>query len=133
MTLTSIVSPNWVSYTVQSPTGGTVTDSIGLHRRCASSTGTCSKFPEPARCEADGGRSFCTMWRTTGFLMSFAVVAELAAVVGFVIIMAGGKVKRQGGWKVLGGLLAVVAAAQFVGMAVVVSFPLGLLGLGFER
>jgi hypothetical protein len=65
------------------------------------------------------------MWRTTGFLMSFAVVAELAAVVGFVIIMAGGKVQRQGGWKVLGGLLGVVSAAQFVGMAVVVSFPFG--------
>jgi hypothetical protein len=45
--------------------------------------------------------------------------------VGFVIIMAGGKVQRQGGWKVLGGLLGVVSAAQFVGMAVVVSFPFG--------
>lgn len=121
MTLTSIISPSWVSYTVQSPTGGTVTDTIGLHRRCTSSTGACSKFPEESRCEGEGGRSFCSMWRTTGFLMSFAVVAELAAVVGFMIIMAGGKVKRQGGWKVLGGLLVAVAAAQFVGMAVVVS------------
>jgi hypothetical protein len=62
------------------------------------------------------------MWRTTGFLMSFAVVAELATLVGFLVILAGGRVKREGGWKVLGGLLAAVAAAQFVGMAVVVSF-----------
>ncbi len=120
MTLTSILTPNWVAYTVSSPSGGTVTDAIGLHRRCTSSTGTCSPFPDEARCEGDG-RSFCSMWRTAGFLMSFAALAELAALVGFVIIMAGGKVKRQGGWKVLGGLLGLVAAAEFAGMAVVVS------------
>jgi hypothetical protein len=54
--------------------------------------------------------------------MSFATVAELAALVGFLIIMAGGKVKRQGsGWRILGGLLGAVAAAEFIGMAVVVS------------
>ena len=120
MTLTSIFTPNWVSYTVSSPSGGTVTDTVGLHRRCTSSTGKCSPFPDEARCEGDS-RSFCSMWRTAGFLMSFAALAELAALVGFVIIMAGGKVKRQGGWKVLGGLLGLVAAAQFAGMAVVVS------------
>jgi len=138
MTLTSIVSPKWVSYTVSSPSGGTVTNTIGLHRRCTySPTGTCAPFPDEARCEGDG-RSFCSMWRTTGFLMSFATVAELAAIVGFLIIMAGGRVKRQGGWKILGGLLAAVAAAEFVGMAVVVSLaasylPTNVLGLMWER
>ncbi|KAH6636803.1 hypothetical protein F5144DRAFT_195657 [Chaetomium tenue] len=123
MTITSIVSPNWVSLSVPSPSGGTVTDTIGLHRRCASSTGSCAPFPEPSRCDgSDGdgsGPSFCSMWRTTGFLMSFAVVAELATLVGFLVILAGGRIKREGGWKVLGGLLAAVAAAQFLGMAVV--------------
>ncbi|KAK4154595.1 hypothetical protein C8A00DRAFT_32631 [Chaetomidium leptoderma] len=119
MTITSIVSPKWVSYTVRSPSGDTVTDSIGLHRRCTSSAGgTCSPFPEKSRCEGDG-RSFCSMWRTTGFLMNFAVVAELATLVGFLIIMAGGKVKRQGGWRIPGGMLAVVAVVEFVGMAIV--------------
>ncbi|EAQ90722.1 hypothetical protein CHGG_02657 [Chaetomium globosum CBS 148.51] len=106
MTITSIVSPNWVSLSVPSPSGGTVTDTIGLHRRCASSTGSCAPFPEPSRCDgSDGGtgRSFCSMWRTTGFLMSFAVVAELATLVGFLVILAGGRVKREGGWKVSGG------------------------------
>jgi hypothetical protein len=117
LTLTSIVSPKWVSLTVPSPSGGTVTDTIGLHRRCASSTGSCTPFPEESRCDDD--RSFCSMWRTTGFLMSFAVVAELATLVGFLVILAGGRIKREGGWKVLGGLLTVVAAAQFVGMAAV--------------
>ncbi|KAK4039453.1 hypothetical protein C8A01DRAFT_36581 [Parachaetomium inaequale] len=124
MTMTSIISPAWVSLTVPSPSGGTVTDTIGLHRRCGGSssaggTGSCVPFPEASRCDDDGGRSFCSMWRTTGFLMSFAVVAELATLVGFLVILAGGRVKREGGWRVLGGMLAAVAMAQFVGMAVV--------------
>jgi hypothetical protein len=120
MTLTSITTPKWVSYTVSSPAGGKVFDTIGLHRRCTSTTNTCAPFPDPARCHGHG-RSFCSMWRSTGFLMSFATVAELAAVVGFLIIMAGGRVKRQGGWKILGGLMTAAALAQFLGMAVVVS------------
>ncbi|SPQ21981.1 5694e39c-5271-435a-a649-dba11c1f462f [Thermothielavioides terrestris] len=121
MTLTAILSPRWVSYTVPAPAGGTVTDTIGLHHRCASSTGRCLPFPDEARCQAGGseGRAFCSMWRSAGFLMNLAAVAELATVVGFLAVMAGGKVKRQGGWKVLGGMLGAVAAAELVGMAVV--------------
>jgi hypothetical protein len=131
MTITSIGSPNWVSYTVSAPTGGTVTDTIGLHRRCTSSTGTCSPFPDEAHCHRSAeGRSFCSMWRTTGFLVSFSAVMEIAAIVGFLIIMRGGKVRRQGGWKVLGGMLTAAAAAEFVGMAVVVSF-LDVVGFSF--
>ncbi|KAK4104025.1 hypothetical protein N658DRAFT_493515 [Parathielavia hyrcaniae] len=121
MTLTSIISPNWISYTVSAPAGGTVTDTIGLHRRCNSSPGKwqCTRFPDEARCEGDG-RSLCSMWRTTGFLMSLATVAELATVVGFLIILAGGKVRRHGGgWRILGCLLGAVAVAEFAGMAVV--------------
>ncbi|KAK3308945.1 uncharacterized protein B0T15DRAFT_123705 [Chaetomium strumarium] len=120
MTITSIGSPNWVSYTVSAPSGGTVTDTIGLHRRCTSSTGTCSPFPDEIHCRRSAeGRSFCFMWRTTGFLMSFSAIMEIAAIVGFLIIMRGGKVRRQGGWKVLGVMMATAAAAEFIGMAVV--------------
>jgi len=121
LTITSIVSPKWISLTVPSPSGGTVTDTIGLHKRCASSTvgNKCVPFPEESRCDGED-RSFCSMWRTTGFLMNFAVVAELATLVGFLVVLAGGRVKREGtGWKVLGGMLVAVAAAEFLGMAVV--------------
>lgn len=57
------------------------------------------------------------MWRTVGFLMSFATVAELATLVGFVTIMTGGKAKRERGWKILSMLLMVVAVIQFAAMA----------------
>lgn len=138
MTITSIVSPKWVTLTVPSPSGGSVTDTIGLHRRCSTSdTGNkCVPFPEQWRCEGDE-RSFCDMWRTTGFLMNFAVVAELAALAGFAVVLIGGRVKREGsGWKALGGMLAAVAVAEFLGMGIVVSvfgyicfaFPLPIIG-----
>ncbi|KAL2143688.1 hypothetical protein VTI28DRAFT_10118 [Corynascus sepedonium] len=117
MTIASIASPKWVSVTIPSPSGGTVTDTIGLHRRCTGSK--CVPFPEESRCADE--RSFCSMWRTTGFLMNFAVVAEFATLAGFLVVLLGGRIKRRegSGWKALGGLLAAVAAAQFVGMAVV--------------
>lgn len=61
------------------------------------------------------------MWRSTGFLMSLSMVLELATLVTFLIIMSGGKLKREVGWKVLGGLMTAVAVAQLCAMSIVVS------------
>jgi len=126
MTIASIVTPKWISYTETTKSGDTVYDRIGLHRRCMStSPDGCVHFPDEQRCAGDGGR-FCNMWRTTGFLMSLAVVMELATIVGFLVTVAGGKVKREAGWRVLCGMLGVGAALQFGAMAVVVSLWLSL-------
>ncbi|KAL2016628.1 hypothetical protein VTK56DRAFT_3246 [Thermocarpiscus australiensis] len=119
MTIASIVNPKWISYSVTTPSGRTVHDDLGLHRRCTSSSEKCNPFPDESRCQGDDGRAFCSMWRTAGFLMSLATTAELATIIGFLVIMAGGKAKRQGGWRVLGAMLVAVAVAQFLGMAVV--------------
>ncbi len=54
------------------------------------------------------------MWRTTGFPMNFATVAELATIVGFLVIMSGGKQKRESGWRILGCLPGVVAGIQLL-------------------
>lgn len=140
MTLTSIATPRWISYTVPTHPGDTLTDAIGLHRRCRimttnsflpfslysspDRTTTCWPFPDDARCRGDRGddaRTFCALWRTTGFLLNLAAGAELAALVGFLVVMAGGRAKRLIGWKILGLILGAVAAAQLVGMALVVS------------
>ena len=119
MTIASIVTPKWISYTETTKPGDTVYDRIGLHRRCMStSPDGCVHFPDEQRCAGDGGR-FCNMWRTTGFLMSLAVVMELATIVGFLVTVAGGKAKREAGWRVLCGMLGVAAALQFGAMAVV--------------
>ena len=61
------------------------------------------------------------MWRSVGFLMSFAIVIEGMNLIVYIIILAGGKQKRESGWKVLAGLHLIVAALQVAAMAIIVS------------
>jgi hypothetical protein len=123
MTLVSILTPHWVSYSVTAPTGSTFYQHIGLHKSCDSIAGACRPYPAARDCAA-GERGFCSMWRTTGFLMSFATVAELATLVGFAVIMGGGKYRRETGWRILGAMLLLVAAIELSAMSIVVSsFP----------
>lgn len=59
--------------------------------------------------------------------MSFAVVMEGMTLITFVVLIAGGKQKRESGWKILTGLLILVALIQCTAMALVVSFSPFLL------
>ncbi|KAI9849900.1 MAG: hypothetical protein M1837_000114 [Sclerophora amabilis] len=59
------------------------------------------------------------MWRTVGFLMSFAVVLEGMTFVAYITVLGGGRQKRETGWKVLGFLLLLTAVVQCAGMAIV--------------
>ena len=54
--------------------------------------------------------------------MSFAVVIEGMTAIAFVVVIAGGKQMRVKGWRVLAGLVALAAAVQCAGMALIVSF-----------
>lgn len=120
LTTTATFLPSWISYIAHPSSGPAVYDRIGLHQRCTSATSTCFRFPDAKRCGAgDDGRAFCSVWRTAGWLMSLAIVINLASLVGFVVIMAGGKMKREKGWRVLCVLLGVVATLQVCAMGVV--------------
>ena len=55
--------------------------------------------------------------------MSFAVVIEGVALISYVVIMVGGKQKREAGWKVLSSLLLLVGLIQCASMALIVSPP----------
>jgi len=92
--------------------------SYGLHSRCSAADGTCVPFPRTSDCEKDP--SFCNMWRTVGFLISFAVVIELCTLVSFVVIVGGGVQRRVAGWQVASGVLLFSAVVQCAGMAIVV-------------
>lgn len=92
--------------------------SYGLHSRCSAVTGSCVPFPRMSDCTKDP--SFCNMWRTVGFLISFGVVVELCTIVSLIIIMAGGVQRRAAGWQVAVGVLAFSATVQCAGMAIVV-------------
>jgi hypothetical protein len=128
-TIASIALPNWISYTSPASGGGgdaPIRVTYGLHRRCSTVTGTCTKFPAGSDCRAgagaDGGdRTFCALWRSVGFAMNLSVVLELACVVAYVTVLVGGRATREAGWKVLGALLAVVGVAECVAMGIVVS------------
>ncbi|KAH7356799.1 hypothetical protein BKA65DRAFT_450622 [Rhexocercosporidium sp. MPI-PUGE-AT-0058] len=118
MTFAAIFIPDWVTYAVDSPSGGHYTKTIGLHRSCSSTSNTCIHFPQKEDCHGSD-RYFCSMWRSVGFLMSFAAVLELGTIVAYVIIIGGGKQKRETGWKVLGFMLMLVGIVQCAGMAIV--------------
>lgn len=52
--------------------------------------------------------------------MSFSVVIELASLIGYLVVLLGGKQKRDAGWKMISGLLFVAGAASCASMAIVV-------------
>ena len=60
------------------------------------------------------------MWRSVGFLMSFAVVMEGMTLVAYIVLISGGKQKREQGWKVICGMLFLVGMLQCAGMALIV-------------
>ncbi|KAI0017467.1 hypothetical protein F4780DRAFT_755546 [Xylariomycetidae sp. FL0641] len=118
MTITSILTPHWVSYSVTAETGSTFSKNIGLHQICSSvDSPSCRPFPNKDDCRDD--QFFCSMWRTSGFLLSFATIVELATLITFLVVMAGGKYKREMGWKLIGGFLLADAVVEFAGMGLV--------------
>lgn len=60
------------------------------------------------------------MWRSIGFLMSFAVVLEGMAIIAFLTILVGGKQRREQGWGILATLIVIPAVMQAVAMSLVV-------------
>lgn len=92
--------------------------SYGLHSRWSSVTRSHVPFPKKNDCLKDP--NFCNMWRTVGFLMSFAVVIELCTLVSFIVIIGGGVQRRIAGWQVASGVLLFSAVVQCAGMAIVV-------------
>ena len=147
MTLTGIIIPRWISWdseTVRShppslrlhtptdtllpqPSGERIHYTYGLHRRCSSLTNKCDSFPQQTDCQ-NGDRYFCSMWRSVGFLMSFAVVIEGMTLIAYVVILGGGKQKRETGWKILSGLHVLVGALECASMAIIVSVALAGAG-----
>jgi hypothetical protein len=119
MTMASIFIPDWITWTVDNSDGGHFTKTIGLHRSCSSTSGTCVHYPQREDCFGTD-RYFCSMWRSVGFMMSFAAVLELATLVAYVVVILGGKQKRETGWRILAFMLMLVGVVQCASMAIVV-------------
>lgn len=80
----------------------------------------CTEFPKYEDCRGEN-RYFCSMWRSVGFLMSFGVVLEGMTIAAFLILLVGGKQKREQGWGVMATLAGIAAVVQALGMALIVS------------
>ncbi|KAL2206101.1 hypothetical protein CC79DRAFT_846003 [Sarocladium strictum] len=119
MAVASIWIPHWVTYSVTTPGGDTFEKHIGLHQSCSTlDNPPCRTFPPKDLCR-DGERYFCSMWRTVGFMASFAVIICLACLVSFLVIMSGGKYKRETGWPFVGAMLTLVAVVELVIISIV--------------
>jgi len=57
------------------------------------------------------------MWKSVGFLMSFAIVIEGMTLAAFAILLGGGKQRREQGWGVLAILVVLAAFVQTAAMA----------------
>ncbi|KAJ0416608.1 hypothetical protein BJY00DRAFT_230417 [Aspergillus carlsbadensis] len=115
LSIASIAIPNWVSYRSEKPS---YHYSYGLHQRCSSLTDTCESFPKREDCIGED-RYFCSMWRSVGFMMSFALVLEGMSVVAYLIILSGGKRLRESGWRILSLLIVLSAIVQAASMSIV--------------
>lgn len=121
MIVVPIWLPNWLTYSVTSATGETIERHIGLHKSCSTLDDPyCRDFPPKDLCEG-GERYFCSMWRTVGFLASFTTLLCLGGLVTFVVIMSGGKYKRETGWPFAAAMLTLVSVVEFVSISIVVS------------
>lgn len=94
--------------------------SYGLHSRYTNVPGQpeYAQFPSRQFCKTD--ESFCNMWRTVGFFISFDVAVELCTLVSFIVIMSGGVQRRAAGWQIVSTLLLFCSCVQCVGMSIVV-------------
>lgn len=63
------------------------------------------------------------MWRSVGFLMSFAVVLQGISIVTYIVILSGGKRLRENGWGLLSLLIVMSALLQAASMSIVVGSP----------
>ncbi|KAJ4295423.1 hypothetical protein N0V90_007435 [Kalmusia sp. IMI 367209] len=111
MTIASIYMPRWISSDEEK-------SSIGLHSRYSSDSGTHKAYPDDET-DCAGDKTFCHMWRTVGFLISFDVAVELCTLVAFTVIIAGGVQRRTAGWRIVCALLLFSSFVQCVGMAIV--------------
>lgn len=147
MTVAANLVPNWVYYIMYPTSVGSdpYWMSLGLHKSCtsentapplflsdtspaspltsgASATGaSCRSFPHRSwDCGAEPAQQvFCTVWRTIGFLMAVALVAEVVTLIGFLVVLCGGRMRREFGWRILVPMVEAVALLQLVAMALV--------------
>lgn len=127
MLISSIFIPQWISYHVSTPKGGDIQIHVGLHERCFSNQDPqCREYPPAELCTGREGETFCSLWRTIGFAASFSAILCLASLVCLVVVIKGGRYRRETGWPLVSGMLSLVSVIEFFIIAAVVCCALYL-------
>lgn len=121
MIIASITTPRWMTYAVTTPLGDRLEKHIGLHRSCSTlDEPHCRPFPPRDLCRDAEGRYFCSLWKSAGFLSNLSFALSLAVLVAFVVVIRGGKYKREKGWPFVVVMLGLVSAVEFSIISIVV-------------
>lgn len=140
MTIAAIIVPEWLGWDSIVGDGkhaSHIHKQLGLHKQCsnkaniefsdspfATSISTlksdlqCTPYPRTQDCY-DENRYFCSIWRSVGFLMSFAVVLEGMTIAAFAVLLVGGKQKREQGWGFMATMAGLAALVQAVAGSIV--------------
>ncbi|ORY73863.1 hypothetical protein BCR35DRAFT_306977 [Leucosporidium creatinivorum] len=70
--------------------------------------------------EDDEVWSFCDSWVTAGYAQQLAIVFAAAAILAALVVLLGGRLKRESGWRIIAGLLSVHAACLIVSTSLIV-------------
>ncbi|KAF3310071.1 hypothetical protein TWF173_010083 [Orbilia oligospora] len=142
LTLTAITLPRWVSYTYET-SSGPITQTYGLRHSCRTGpsltnpTTICRPFPTLQDCEDSA--HFCSLWKSTNYLMNLAVSVEVLTCLCFILILSSpppsqntppntigditttttNNTIRKSGWKFLVLLLSISVTCQLLAMSLV--------------
>ncbi|GAA96406.1 uncharacterized protein L969DRAFT_89119 [Mixia osmundae IAM 14324] len=65
------------------------------------------------------GFGFCELWLTAGYVTSLSIVFGLGAILSIILVMFGGRKRRQEGWKVCSVMISLHAAFQILATAII--------------
>ncbi|KAF3268768.1 hypothetical protein EYR41_011604 [Orbilia oligospora] len=137
LTLTAITLPRWVSYTYET-SSGPITQTYGLRHSCRTGpsltnpTTICRPFPTFQDCEDSA--HFCSLWKSTNYLMNLAVSIEVLTCLCFILILSSplpspnttrdvntttNNTIRKSGWKFLVLLLSISVTCQLLAMSLI--------------
>ncbi|KAK4177941.1 hypothetical protein QBC36DRAFT_299818 [Triangularia setosa] len=148
-TIDSLSSSTWITYDISNPDLH-VYDHIGLFSRCAPSGCVpfpsikfCSSLPPhsqphsvisslPYACHHPHAiqsraaprhhpSTFCSKWRSAGFLLNLSVILSLVALVATMLIMlsSGNGSRKRHGWKILVGLMGLAGLVEIGAVGIV--------------
>ena len=92
----------------------------GLTKRCSSITHSCRPFPAASDCSrALKRKTFCYLWRSSGWANSVAIVLEAMIIVAFAVVLFNDRKKFNWGYRFLAGFIALCGLVQIVPTAIV--------------